>query len=144
MTKQLNRVTERPVPAPTRMRPAGRNWKSLRMSWKRPAQRAGSDSGSARAVATRRQVSATLLSTGSPSAVRKRYLRSHICCEIADTEAMEPFPPTDRRCDSASPPLESQQFFAFGHLGPESRKVAARKNFFSARFGAADPGGKTG
>ena len=88
ITKQLKSVTERPVPAPARMRPAGRNWKPVSRFWKRPAHKPGADSGSARARATRLQVSSMVLSTGSPSAVRKRYLRSHICCEIADSEDM--------------------------------------------------------
>ena len=41
MTKQLNRVTVRPVPAPARMRPAGRNWKSVSASANRPVHSAG-------------------------------------------------------------------------------------------------------
>ena len=43
MTKQLNRVTVRPVPAPARMRPAGRNWKSDSASANRPVHSAGLD-----------------------------------------------------------------------------------------------------
>ncbi len=49
MTKQLNSVTLRPVPAPAITRPAGRNLKPDSASWKRPAHSSGSRSGAARA-----------------------------------------------------------------------------------------------
>ena len=85
MTKQLNRVTLRPVPAPARMRPAGRNLKSSIASKNRPAHSSGSFSGAASAAATRRQVSEMVLSNTSPSAPLWRYFMSQICCEMAAT-----------------------------------------------------------
>ena len=82
MTKQLNRVTLRPLPAPEKIRPPGRKRKSSMASRNRGSQAAGSVSGAARARATRRQVSETVLSTGSPSAALRRYFMSQICWEI--------------------------------------------------------------
>ena len=64
MTKQLNSVTVRPVPAPAITRPAGRNLKSASASWKRLAQRSGSRSGAAKARATRHQVASRSASSG--------------------------------------------------------------------------------
>jgi hypothetical protein len=74
MTKQLKRVTLRSVPTPAWMRPPGRNLKSSRMPRKRSAQTAWASSGStaASAVAMRRQVSAIVRSSRTPS--RWRYL----------------------------------------------------------------------
>jgi hypothetical protein len=88
MTKQLNRVTERPAPAPATMRPAGRNLKSRIASKKRPAHGAGSRSVAVSAFATRRQVSSIVLSSGSPETAFRRYFMSQICCEIEPTMAM--------------------------------------------------------
>ena len=79
MTKQLNSVTERPVPAPAMIRPAGRKRKSSSAAWKRPSHLAGSASTEARSRATRRHVSSTVASSGVPSAARSRYFMSQIC-----------------------------------------------------------------
>jgi hypothetical protein len=58
MTKQLNRLTRRPLPEPAWMRPPGRNWKSRNSAAKR-ARHATRLVGSARATvaAIRAQVS---------------------------------------------------------------------------------------
>ena len=77
MTKQLNSVTLRPVPAPAITRPAGRNLKSCRASWKRPAHSSGSRSGTAKARATRHQV-ASRSASAAPEASRKRYFMSQM------------------------------------------------------------------
>ncbi len=65
ITKQLKSVTARPVPAPARMRPAGRKAKSAIASRNALAQRARPRLGSAAAAAfaTRAQVSSMLRST---------------------------------------------------------------------------------
>ena len=85
-TKQLNSVTSRPVPAPARMRPAGRKPRSAMASWKRCAQRSRTRlppfSGAAAARATRQNVSSAVASMGVPSSPLKRYLRSQISAEI--------------------------------------------------------------
>ena len=77
MTKQLNRVTVRPVPAPASTRPAGRNLKPDRASWNRPAQSSGSRSGAASARATRHQV-ASRSASACPEVSRKRYFMSQM------------------------------------------------------------------
>ena len=77
MTKQLNSVTLRPVPAPAMTRPAGRNLKPASASWNRPAHSSGSRSGAARARATRHHV-ASRSASASPAASRKRYFMSQI------------------------------------------------------------------
>ena len=84
ITKQLKSVTPRPVPAPARMRPAGRKAKSTMASANRPAQRSRARLGSAAATAraTLSQVSAMTRSTGDPSAALRRYFMSQICSEI--------------------------------------------------------------
>ena len=84
MTKQLKRVTPRPVPAPARMRPAGRNAKSANAAANSLAQRARTRFGSApaAALATRAQVSAMPWSSGVPSAALRRYFMSQICSEM--------------------------------------------------------------
>ena len=84
ITKQLNRVTERPAPAPARMRPAGRKAKSAMASLKALAQRARRRFGSAAATAcaTLSHVSASVRSTGAPSGPVRRYFISQICWEI--------------------------------------------------------------
>ena len=83
MTKQLNRVTMRSVPAPEMMRPAGRNLKFVSASRNCGAQVSGSSSRAAKAVATRSQVSSMVLSTGRPSGDFSRYFMSQICWEMA-------------------------------------------------------------
>jgi len=60
MTKQLNSVTLREVPAPAMIRPAGRYLKSSSASKNRASHSAGSASTSARDRAIRRQVSSTV------------------------------------------------------------------------------------
>jgi hypothetical protein len=84
ITKQLKSVTARPVPAPARMRPAGRKAKSAIASAKRRAQRSRARFGSAAAAAraTLAQVSAMVRSSGEPSAALRRYFMSQICSEI--------------------------------------------------------------
>ncbi len=79
MTKQLNRVTARSVPAPAMIRPAGRNRKSASASMKRFSQ-ADRPLGSAAAIAraTRCQLSSMVLSTGAPPAFFSRYFMSQI------------------------------------------------------------------
>ena len=88
MTKQLKRVTARPVPAPARMRPAGRKAKSAIAAANSLAQRARRRFGSAAAaaLATRAQVSAMLWSSALPSAALRRYFMSQMCSEIAGSE----------------------------------------------------------
>src|SRR3984893_8314275 len=88
ITKQLNRVTSRPLPAPAMTRPAGKNLKSVIAAQNRSLHRSGSRSGPASAVATRRQVSSIVLSSGSPEGALSRYFMSQICCEIDATMAM--------------------------------------------------------
>ncbi len=78
MTKQLNSVTRRPLPAPAMIRPAGMKRKSAIAARKRASHSAGSASGCASAFATRRQVSAISRSTGVPSACRSRYFCSQM------------------------------------------------------------------
>ena len=79
ITKQLNIVTLRAVPAPAVIRPAGRNLKSSRASKNLPSQALGSFSTDARSLAIRRQESSTVTSFGVPSASLKRYFISQIC-----------------------------------------------------------------
>src|SRR5262245_32870711 len=89
MTKQLNRVTRRPVPAPARIRPAGRKrWFSMTAwnSCSQKARRSGS-SAAASARATRCQVAAIDASSGAPPSDLRRYLRSQISCEIGSAAA---------------------------------------------------------
>ena len=81
MTKQLKSVTARPVPAPAMTRPAGRNLKPDKASWKRPAQSSGSRSGAASARATRHHV-ASRSASACPDGSRKRYFMSQIRWEI--------------------------------------------------------------
>ncbi len=65
ITKQLNSVTRRAVPAPARMRPPGRNLKSSSTSRKRPAQCPRSrGSAAASARATRSNVASIDASAG--------------------------------------------------------------------------------
>ena len=89
MTKQLKRVTARSLPAPARMRPAGRKPKSAIASWKRAAHGARSppSSGTAAARATRQNVSPSVPSIGRPPTSRRRYLRSQISSEIGARKA---------------------------------------------------------
>ena len=84
MTKQLKSVTARPVPAPARMRPAGRKAKSAIAAAKALAQRARVRFGSAAAaaLATLAQVSAMLWSSTLPSAALRRYFMSQMCSEM--------------------------------------------------------------
>src|SRR6185312_4600805 len=84
MTKQLKRVTARPVPAPARMRPAGRNLCPARAAAKSCARRlrCSGFSAAASASATRAQLVATSWSMGVPSAALKRYFMSQIWLEI--------------------------------------------------------------
>ena len=84
ITKQLKSVTSRPVPAPARMRPAGRKAKSAMASAKAFSQRLRARLGSAAATAaaTRVQVSSRVRSTTLPSAALRRYFMSQICWEI--------------------------------------------------------------
>src|SRR6266446_7242644 len=88
ITKQLNKVTSRPLPAPATTRPAGRDLKSVIAAQNRWLHNAGSRSGAASAVATRRHVSSIVLSSGSPEGPLRRYFMSQICCEIDATTAM--------------------------------------------------------
>ena len=81
MTKQLNSVTVRPVPAPAITRPAGRNLKPCSASWKRLAQVSGSRSGAASARATRHHV-ASRSASPLPEASRNRYFMSQMRWEI--------------------------------------------------------------
>ncbi len=80
MTKQLNSVTARPVPAPARMRPAGRKRYPARASAKASAcsRRHSGFSAWLAAKATRPQLSTTSPSIGVPSGCRKRYFMSQI------------------------------------------------------------------
>src|SRR3989344_8219412 len=89
MTKQLNRVTFRPVPAPARMRPAGKNWKSVRAASKRSRQRARAlgASASATAAATRVHV-CPIVSSPPPSDGRKLYLPRQISAARGLANAM--------------------------------------------------------
>jgi len=82
ITKQLNNVTRRPVPAPAKIRPAGRKRKSSSAWENRTSHRSGSFSGAASARATRRQLSSIVTSIGVPSWAFIRYLASQICREI--------------------------------------------------------------
>ncbi len=75
MTKQLKRVTVRPVPAPAMIRPAGRKRKSSSAAWNRSSQASGSAS-----IARERpgdavaRSSSTVASTGLPSGVLQAVL----------------------------------------------------------------------
>ena len=82
ITKQLNNVTLRSVPAPAVIRPAGRNLKSESASKNLGSQASGEDSTEAKAPAIRCQLSSTVLSMGVPSACLKRYFISQICSAI--------------------------------------------------------------
>ena len=79
MTKQLNSVTLRSVPAPAVTRPAGRNRKSSSAARNFGAQSAGVSSTAASARAMRSQLSSTVASRGVPSASFRRYFISQIC-----------------------------------------------------------------
>jgi hypothetical protein len=85
-TKQLNSVTVRPVPAPARMRPAGRKPKSANASWNVRAHfsctRFPPFSTLAAARATRQKVSSRLASAAISAEPEKRYLRAQISREI--------------------------------------------------------------
>src|SRR6202789_33520 len=80
ITKQLNSVTDRDVPAPARMRPAGRNlWPaSAPANSSAHSRRRAGASALAAASATRAKLSATLRSTGVPSGCLSRYFMSQI------------------------------------------------------------------
>ena len=65
-----------PVPEPAMMRPAGRNLKPLIASKKRSSHCAGSRSGRAKALATRRKVSSTYLSMGDPTTAQGYELKA--------------------------------------------------------------------
>ena len=73
-TKQLMRVTWRSVPAPARIRPAGRNFQPCMAL----VNIFTSVSFAASARATRRRVSSIVRSTGVPSRSLKRYFMSQI------------------------------------------------------------------
>ncbi len=117
MTKQLKRVTPRPVPAPARMRPAGRKAKSAIASLNAFSQRARPRLGSAAAAAfaTRAQVSSMVRSSTLPSAAFSRYFMSQICWEMAGMAVAElriathgtgwEIPLQDRDCGLRSHPL---------------------------------------
>src|SRR5579885_1944548 len=82
MTKQLKSVTLRPVPAPARMRPPGKNLKFSKMEKNRASQPSpSSGSAAASAWATLLQVAATDCSR--PEGSGKRYLELQTCCEMA-------------------------------------------------------------
>ncbi len=82
ITKQLNNVTRRPVPAPATIRPAGRKRKSSSAWENRTSHCSRSFSGATSARATRRQLSSIVTSIGVPSCAFSRYLASQICREI--------------------------------------------------------------
>src|SRR4051812_18464266 len=80
MTKQLKSVTERPVPAPARIRPAGsKRWSlSASANVEDHSLRFSCASASAAARATRVQLSSTVRSMGVPSGALSRYFMSQI------------------------------------------------------------------
>ena len=97
MTKQLNSVTLRAAAGAGDDAP-GRQELEIGQRLRRTARptSAWSRSGAASAVATRRQVSSMVLSSGSPgtsplAGAFSRYFMSQICCEIAATRAMGEF-----------------------------------------------------
>ena len=79
MTKQLNNVTLRSVPAPAVIRPAGRNLKSDSASKKAFSHFSGRLSTDAKAPAIRCQLSSTFPSIGVPSSSLNLYFISQIC-----------------------------------------------------------------
>ena len=93
ITKQLNKVTVRPVPAPAMMRPAGRNLKpeSAVSNCVRQCRRARAGSASAIAAATRDHVASTPPSPPSPS-TRKRYFAFQISAEISASNGISSAP----------------------------------------------------
>src|SRR5580692_6377991 len=97
MTKQLNSVTLRPVPAPARMRPAGMKPppESAALNVAFHCARASGASAEAAALATRMKVSATSRSTGVPSADFSRYFTSQIWREISN-KALSLYDPRDK------------------------------------------------
>ena len=82
ITKQLKSVTERSVPAPAKMRPAGRYLKSSSALKNVSSHCFGLSSTAANARATRRQLSSTVASIAAPCASLKRYFISQICSAI--------------------------------------------------------------
>src|SRR4051812_23850203 len=85
ITKQLKSVTARSVPAPARMRPAGRKQCPASASANSAAHlsRCSGDSACAAACATRANVSCGSRSSGVPSGAFRRYFMSQIWREMS-------------------------------------------------------------